>query len=168
MAKTFEWTVPLDSTTYEISLIVRPWSRNHICMVNGQRIPLSAKFSQIFVGLDHTLKLGDHEVHLIIMGSNADLAVNGTYLGTENPYMPFSTVPWWTCIFVALCAAIPVLALGGVVPVLLALFGSIYCFRTVITPYYSTMMKIGYCIAIVVAAWIALFLLVYLIYSPES
>ncbi|MHB1314005.1 MAG: hypothetical protein ACYCX2_00795 [Christensenellales bacterium] len=153
MAKTYNWTVPIDSETYEISLTVSAWSNNHVCMVNGTRVDLPGKFVQFFTGLDYPLALGTATAHLVIIGSKADLAVNDVYLGTENPYLPLQPIPWWTWLFVALCAFLAVSL--SPLAAMIAIFGAVYCIRTVISPYYSTSMKVGYCFTITLACWFA-------------
>ena len=163
MAKTFRWSAELDSISYEITVVTHAWSVNNDCWVNGERIALPRKFTQIFTGLDFPLMLGANVAHLVIRGSNADLAVNDIFLGTENPYLPLQPIPWWAWIFVAICAF---LVTGfSVVSVLLAFLGSVYCIRVAVNPNYTTSMKIGLCFGVALASWLVLLVIMSLSYG---
>ena len=74
--------------------------------MDGVSTPIKNK--SLFIRLfDVPLDLDGTTVHLTAIGRKVDLAVDGVYLNSENPYVPFENIPKWTYILSA------TLSLGG-------------------------------------------------------
>ena len=74
--------------------------------MDGISTPIKNK--SLFIRLfDVPLDLDGTTVHLTAIGRKVDLAVDGVYLNSENPYVPFENIPKWTYILSA------ILSLGG-------------------------------------------------------
>lgn len=58
-------------------------------LVDGQKYPL--KSSNWFIQLiDYAINFGETQCRLVVMGNKVDLAVNGRYLGSGEPYQPIA------------------------------------------------------------------------------
>ena len=61
-------------------------------LVDGQKYPL--KSSNRFIQLiDYAINFGETQCRLVVMGNKVDLAVNGRYLGSGEPYQPIASLP---------------------------------------------------------------------------
>lgn len=61
-------------------------------IVDGQTYPL--KSSNWFIQLiDYAINFGDVTCRFVVIGNKVDLAVNGTYVGSGEPYVPISNIP---------------------------------------------------------------------------
>lgn len=155
--KLYHWTVS-DSTGFdhEVTLKTSAWSNKLTITVDGQESVIRPKGQQSMLGLvDHTLPVGDKTCHLVVMGRQADLAVDGQYLTSGRPYLPYMKRPKWVWIFWILCIAVCIG--GGALPWLIGLTAALQCGRTSVSPYIETKTKVLTCIGITVAAWVALF-----------
>lgn len=65
----------------------------------------------------------------------------------------FKHVPWWTWIFIVVCAAIPVSTLGGAIPTVITILGIVLCVRVVLLPSMKLPLKLILCTLIVATAW---------------
>jgi len=154
--KEFRWTVA-DSTGFdhEVTLKIGSWSRKLTVTVDGTETVVKPTMQQNMLGVvDHTLPLGGKTCHLVVMGRQADLAVDGQYLTSKRPYLPYLKRPKWVWIFWILCAA--VCLGGGALPWLIGMTAAVQCGRTAVSPYIDERTKLLTCIGITVAAWAAL------------
>jgi hypothetical protein len=155
--KEFRWTVA-DSTGFdhEITLKTSVWTSKLTITVDGTETVVKPQGAQAMLGLtDHTLSVGDKTCHLVVLGRQADLAVDGQYLTSKRPYLPYMKRPKWVWIFWVLCIAVCIG--GGAIPWLIGLTAAVQCGRTSVSPYIETRSKVLTCIGITVAAWVALF-----------
>jgi hypothetical protein len=118
------WHIHDNGDDYEIRAEYRQFSGGHKVTVNGIPVGHKRSFIQGITGMDQILTLGTKEAHLVMIGNRADLAVDGVYLDSGEPYLPLLPMPRWNWVFIVLCFIIPVLSLGGVVPVLIAFMGA--------------------------------------------
>lgn len=153
MPKTQQWSINLGNIPYEITFISNQWSGKHKLTVNGKEVDIQRKPFQAFTGIDQPITIGTKEARFVLIGNKADIAVDGKYLESEKTYVPLKSVTWWAWLFVILCAAIPVVALGGVVPIVLAIAGAALVLRVSILPDLKTGIKFLACLGIPVADW---------------
>ena len=86
------WTVNANGTNHSIE-----YKRNRL-IVDGQIYKL--KSSNWFVQMiDYSVSFGDVECRLVVIGNKVDLAVNGRFLGSGEPYKPLPSIPVWVSIF---------------------------------------------------------------------
>ena len=79
--KEFHWTVT-DSTGFdhEVALKTSTWASKLSITVDGTETVVKPQGSQALLGLvDHTIPVGDKTCHLVVMGRQADLAVDGCW-----------------------------------------------------------------------------------------
>ena len=153
----FHWTVAdAAGFDHQVTLKTSLWSSKLTITVDGEERIVKPRGAQNMTGLiDHTLAVGDKTCHLVVMGRQADLAVDGQYLTSRRPYLPYLKRPKWVWIFWVLC--IGVCIGGGALPWLIGLTAAIQCGRTSVSPYIDNKTKLLTCIGITVAAWVALF-----------
>ncbi|ADL53069.1 hypothetical protein [Clostridium cellulovorans] len=93
-----KWKVEADGVIHEIQ-----YKRgfNNKIIVDGETYKV--KSSNIFVNvIDYVISFGDTHCNLVVIGSKVDLAVNGTFLGSNKPYEPTSNVSPWIWVLVGL------------------------------------------------------------------
>jgi hypothetical protein len=157
-----EWQFTVSDTPYTVRYCRGLFESNGEVRVNDELIPRDKRYERFMLGLDRPLSLGDKEYRLVACGNRVDIAVDGTFVDSRKPYLPLLRTPGWVWIFVILCAAIPVLALGGGIPVVLGMLGSLYCLRTAVSPHVTPWLKPLICFGITLAAWGLFGLLIFL------
>lgn len=99
-----KWNVTVNGVSHEIAL--KPGVFKAKAVVDGVSTPIKNK--SLFIRLfDVPLDLDGTTVHLTAIGRKVDLAVEGVYLNSKAPYVPFENIPKWTYILSA------ILSLGG-------------------------------------------------------
>ena len=125
--------------------------------MNGEEIKLERKPFQAFIGLDQAINLAGKQVHFVLIGNKADIAIDGKYMRSGKAYMPLKNIPWWAWIFVAACAMMPVSALGGAIPAVLGLAGAIAVLRVASLPESKTGIKLLIYFCITIFDWAVFF-----------
>jgi hypothetical protein len=99
-----KWNVAVNGMIHEIAF--KPGFFKAKAVVDGVSTPIKNK--SLFIRLfDVPLDLDGNTVHLTAIGRKVDLAVDGVYLNSEKPYVPFENIPKWTYVLSA------ILSLGG-------------------------------------------------------
>lgn len=148
-----QWQSTINDKNYEFSY--KKNKGNHEISVNGTMVSLKAGLWSSLLGFDENFTFDGTEARLIVDGKGPDVAVNGAYLQSGKKYIER---PAWVMIFVILCILIPVLSLGGALPVLLGLGGAAICVGASKADL-PMAVRILLCIAITALAWGALFAL---------
>jgi hypothetical protein len=68
----------------------------------------------------------------------------------------YAKMPAWAWLFVLACAAIPVLSLGGALPVLIGFVSGFTCYNISLNPKQSTITKVAMCFGTTALAWASL------------
>ncbi|AOR24939.1 hypothetical protein BGI42_09030 [Clostridium taeniosporum] len=98
------WTIEVDGLSHTIGY--KSGFRNYI-IVDGER--QKVKSSNAFINvIDYSINFGDTECKLVVIGNKVDLAVNGTFLDSNKPYVPIDSTPSWIWVLVGIST------LGGV------------------------------------------------------
>lgn len=91
-------------------------------IVDGEKY--KAKSSNMFINvIDYGITFGNTDCKLVVIGNKADLAVNGTFLGSQKPYEPVSNVDTWVWIFVGL-SIVGGYLIAGLLSLLVGILGS--------------------------------------------
>ncbi|MBO5200517.1 MAG: hypothetical protein J6B93_04470, partial [Clostridia bacterium] len=138
------WKIAIDDKDNIVRYSDSVKERRNCLYVNDREIKLSRNFLNEFTGIDQPIDIGGKICRFILIGRFADVVVDGKYLSSGLDYKPLKNIPWWTWVFVALCALMPVVALGGAFPVAIAILGSIWCVRISVMPTINTGKKILY------------------------
>lgn len=115
--------------------------------------------------LDREIRIEDKVLNLVMIGSKADLAVDGVYLGSGEKYVPVGKTPAWAWVMTAL-----MLILGyffsGIIGLLIGLLGSTLCIsRSLRADGKNTLpICIGITIGCIVVQAAIMFLVVALVY----
>ncbi len=158
------WDVVVDGVEHKVSHEEKFWSGKLFVIIDGEKTEIKrTKFSESIIGLDKPFYIGEKECRFVVIGNKVDIAVDGVYLGSKKPYVPLEKMPSWVWVFIALFIALPIMTLGGALPVALAILGVLWCIRISIAPYMKTAAKVFSCIGITVGCWFVTFLFVILI-----
>ncbi len=164
MAKTQNWEVEIDGAQYEISVKNNILTGKAILSVNGEEEVIRNKGQLAFLGIiDAPITVAGKQLQFVSIGKNADIAMDGIYLGSKEEYKSAWKLPWWVWIFVVLTLAIPVISRGGALPFLLGFLSATFCARASIQPKLKTSAKVLICFGITILAWLLLILIVFLL-----
>ncbi len=160
MAATRQWSIHMEGNTHSVQFQQDIWWGKHKLMVNGQQVQLKKPSGlQALVGLDMPIDLGGKECRFVLLGNRPDIAVDGVYIDSKQPYTGLKGMPWWAWIFVILCALIPVVALGGAIPAALGAVGALLCLRVSARPNMHAAFRALACFGITIGVWILFILL---------
>ena len=85
------WTVNANGVNHTIEY--NGWT----LFVDGAKYKL--KSANWFVQMiDYAVNFGDVQCRLVVIGNKVDLAVNGRYLGSGQPYEPLASIPAWVSV----------------------------------------------------------------------
>lgn len=117
-----KWEVESDGVKHEIQY-KQGFGRKII--VDGETYKVKSANPFINV-IDYDINLGSTDCKLVVIGSKADLAINGTFLGSQKPYAPVSNVAPWIWVFVGISTLGGFLLAGIFAFVLGALMSTLY------------------------------------------
>lgn len=129
------WTVNVGGQPHTVELKHGYFSGHRELRLDGQPVPLPPRgaLSWLDIGGEHPFQIAGRPAAVLI-GSNGltfsyDLVVDGRSVTTGNE-VKRTEMPGWGWGFVLACAIIPVVTVGGVVPVVIGAGGAIACHRT--------------------------------------
>jgi hypothetical protein len=76
---------------------------------------------------------------------------DGTFMGK----LASPGTPGWAYLFIGLCALIPVVALGGCIPVMLGFMGASACLGISRQGWLPVLVKVPLCLVVTAACWLA-------------
>ncbi|HAN21896.1 MAG: hypothetical protein A2Y15_06180 [Clostridiales bacterium GWF2_36_10] len=161
---TQNWMVDIDGTVHSITYSAGVFSKPKVT-VNGNIIPFKSPVFRDFTGMDIPILINNKEMRLVVIGNKADLAMDGKFINSGKPYVPLAKMPAWTWLFVIACCAIFVVAVGGAIPAVISVLGSIYCVRVSINNNLNTQMKMLICLGITIAAWLVYYIFINVVIS---
>lgn len=164
MAKKDKWVVEVDGVQHTIEY--KAFFRVKL-IVDGKEEILKSN-NPIMILIDKVIKLGSKEVHFVIMGSKADLAVDGVYLNSKKEYVPLEKIPKWTWIFVGACIIPEIITLGGALVMVIVAAGAMFCIKNSITAGRSTTTKIIINVALTIMVWVLVMVIVWLAVLARS
>ena len=151
------WTVQLEDGSHTVELSRSVWSGKRIVRVDGQTV--FENRPRLDTGRDDAFQIGSHAavLHSRTNGFtyNFDLSIDGRSVTTGQPVAALLPMPKWAWLYVIVCAVIPVLTLGGAVPVLIGIGGAVGCISVTRSSTRSNRAKVAWSIGITVAAWAA-------------
>jgi hypothetical protein len=151
--------VQLEDDTHTVELDKRWASGKRIIHVDGQ-IVLESERVWMDTGSDDEFQLGSHEcvIHRRTNGftGSYDLSIDGRSVQTGKSVAKLHDMPKWMWIFIVACGFIPVLTLGGIVPVAIGLGGATACVAFSRHPTRSTRGKAVWATGITLTAWLLL------------
>ncbi len=158
-----KWNVTVDGVAHELSYEKKFWSGKLFVIVDGEKTEMKrTSFSESFTGIDKPFYIGEKECRFVAIGNKIDIAIDGMYIDSKKPYVPLEKMPSWNWVFIALLIALPIMTLGGALPIVLAFLGITLCVRISILPSMSTTGKVFSCIGITAGAWMIAFVFVML------
>lgn len=163
MARQKEWHINIEGNDYHVVLERNIWSGRNKLFINEVQQELTNVPFQAYKGSDQLIYIGGKECRLVVIGNKADIAIDGVYVDSGKLYMPFEKIPVWSWFFILVSLAIPIVSLGGLVPIALGFLGSVYSIRIGISPDMKIGNKILASIGVVLLAWAIWYLYVVLI-----
>lgn len=97
-----------------------------------------------------------------LLGFSYDVGIDGKSVTTGKPIVPQVALPMWAWVFIIACAAIPILSLGGIVPILLGLGGALGCNQLARDGTKDYNSRLLMCAGITVLCWVLFIGFIYL------
>ncbi len=117
------WDISINGKNHNIEYSFKKF-KNYVT-VDGETTLVHSKSSVINL-VDYEFKIDDTICNLTALGRKANLAVNGTYLNTNEPYKPFNKVPIWVTVL-SFISMIGGFLLSGVISFIIgAIMSAIY------------------------------------------
>ncbi|TKH41555.1 hypothetical protein C1I60_19680 [Paenibacillus terrae] len=139
-----KWNVEDNGTQYEIEY-KRSLGGGKI-IVNGS--VQKVKSQNAFLNLvDFPIRLTNKAVNVVVIGNKADLAVDGVYLGSNQPYVPVAKVPGWSWAFVVVSLVIGWL-FAGIFGLCFGILGSMFYVKSSLSMHQSTNRRIISCLIV--------------------
>lgn len=114
-----KWEVESNGVKHEIQY--KTGLRNKL-IVDGETHKV--KSSNAFINvIDYGIAFGNTECKLVVIGNKADLAVNGTFLGSAKTYEPISNIPAYIWVLIGV-STLGGYLLSGIFSLLVGLFMS--------------------------------------------
>lgn len=123
MSKEYRWEVSIDGINHQVHFTQA--SKVKDCRLAVDNLPVSI-YETGEKTIDQPFQIGNKECRLV-MARKADLVVDGRLLSNGQKYTPIQKKPWWSWLFFALNLLIPIIAMGGIIPVLLGVGGISLC-----------------------------------------
>ena len=150
------WTVQLEDGTHTVEMEHNLLSSRRTIRVDGQVVE-QGKFSVVDFGGDYPFPIGERQavLHMRMNGVwyKYDVSVGGFSVQTGKPVWPMQPMPRWSWIFVVACILIPVITLGGLVPILIGAGGAYVCAVIGRSPTRTKPAKIGISVGATVLSW---------------
>nr|WP_314461317.1 hypothetical protein [uncultured Clostridium sp.] len=125
-----KWNVTVNGMNHEISFKTGVFKGKAV--VDGVSTPV--KNNSMFIRLfDVPINLDGTIVHLTAIGNKIDLAVDGVYLNSKKPYVPFENIPKWIYILSAVLF-VGSWAMCGLMGIVLGLLSSTLIIGRSVTP----------------------------------
>ncbi len=157
------WTLDLEDGTHTVHLNHGYFSGKRTITVDGRPVVQSAsvKDAAFDTGSRQAFTIAGHPCEVRIETPNGltyryDLVVDGRSATTGRPVGARLPMPGWGWAFVALCALIPLVTLGGLVPVVLGIGGAFGCHTIATTSGDSRTRRIAACTALTLTVWLLL------------
>ena len=162
------WDVDVNGNMHAVYVRASMWSSKVKLIVDEEETIIKKGLKEEFLGMDVPFCIEDKECHIVISGNIPDLAIDGMYVDSKVPYEPLKPMPIWGWVFVVLCLAIPVLATGGAIPVVIGVMGASSCAKTACSVRGTKIAKMINCIFVTVFCWIIWLGLIMLLVSAQG
>lgn len=77
--------------------------------------------------IDYSIEIAGSDIRLVAIGTKVDVAINGTYIGSGEPYVPIqANTPAWVWVLVGISAVVGFLCNSALGLVIGVAFGTLY------------------------------------------
>jgi hypothetical protein len=124
-----EWTFDVDGTRHIVQLEHKYFSGRRTILVDGT--PVDAPRQLVDAGGEYPFTINGHEGFVQIKTNGVtfkyDCVFDAKSVSTGKEVLKPQSLPMWSWIFMILCCIIPVITLGGALPVLIGFGGAFAC-----------------------------------------
>ena len=127
---TKSWIVQIEDGTHTVELTKKWFGGKRTIRVDGQIVD-EYKPTWLDTGSDDVFPMGKHEgiIHSRPNGftTSYDLSIDGISVQTGKATTRLKSMPKWAWAFIVACVIIPVITLGGAIPIVIGLSGAVGC-----------------------------------------
>ena len=150
------WTIQLEDGTHTVEMEHNLFSNKRTIRVDDQVVE-QGKFSTFDFGGDYPFPIGERQaaLHMRLNGVwyKYDVSIGGFSTQTGKPVWPMQPTPRWSWIFVVACILIPVITLGGLIPILIGAGGAYVCAAVGRSSTRTTPTKVALSIGTTLLSW---------------
>ena len=151
------WTFELEDGEHTVTLEHGFFSGKRVIHVNGELLEESQQMLDL--GSAHAFELSGHDcvvdIRTNLLSFGYDLVIDGRSLETgEEGFEPQPMPPGWAWIFVAACAVIPFVAVGGAVPALIGFGGAAVCIAIARDVSKVIALRVVLCMGVTALCWL--------------
>jgi hypothetical protein len=160
------WSFQLEDGTHTIDLEHGYWSGKRKIRLDGKLLQESSKVQHFLfdTGSETPFQINGHSGNVLVRTNGItfsyDVILDGRSLGTGQQVKPSTPRPGWSWLFIIACGVIPIVSLGGVIPVIIGIGGAFGCARISRNASFSITQKVIFCIGVTILCWVLFFLLI--------
>lgn len=114
------WNVNVDGVNYCVEYTAGAFSKK--LAVNGVETKVKSQ-NYFIMMIDMPVMLGAKQAQFVVIGSKADLVIDGMYLDQQKPYVPLHAIPTYAYVFLGMAFIINAILSGMLGAVIGILFG---------------------------------------------
>lgn len=147
------WTIKLEDGKHTVDVDESSLSGKRTIRVDGNIVHQDRALD---LGKNLPFKIGKHScaVRTGMFVRNYDLVVDGRSVKTGQAGVKSIRMPFWAWAFIAVCVAIPVFALGGLIPTGIGIGGAIGCAIIARDSSKTVKTRVAICFSITVICWV--------------
>lgn len=156
------WSFELNGQTHNVEISVNSFTGKAQVYVNRYEVLVTSSSNNAMVHLglpiEYQFQVGNHKCSIrtqtrFFSRNQYELIVDDYSLQTQSLVSPLTPLPIWAWLFISLSCLIPILALGGFVPILLG-SSSAYISIKISTSKLPVVLRIILCTAVTAVAWL--------------
>jgi hypothetical protein len=160
------WSIDLEDGKHTVQLEQGALSGNRRIRLDSTLLDQEVKVTRTWEGnSEHEFNINHHICRVVVRNTWLtyvyDLTLDGISVTTGKPLTVLPPMPRWAWLFVVACGLIPVLALGGALPILIGLGAATVCASIAKDETKTTGMRLALCAGVTVLAWILFVVLVF-------
>lgn len=160
-----DWKFTLEDGEHNVHLEHTWFSGKRKILLDGKPIVQESKFFDF--GNEYPFRIGGHQ-GLVTIRTNGlsfayDVAIDGKSITTGKPVARVNAIPGWAWSFIVVCVLIPIVSLGGVVPMLIGFMGAYGCAQVSRDGSKDHNTRLLTCAGITVLCWIIYVAFIYIV-----
>jgi hypothetical protein len=164
------WSFQLDDSTHTVELDHGYYSGKRKVTLDGKVIQNTANILHVFfdIGSQFTFQINNHSGTIVIHTNGfrftSDLVIDGKSMETGQEVKLPAPISGWIWFLIIACAMIPVISLGGIIPILIGFGGVTGCLKVVQNPRINVRQRFIFCVGITILCWLGFLILLAVTY----
>jgi len=153
------WSFELEDGRHTVQLEQGYFSATRKVRLDDRLLDKEVKVKRNWLGEgEYEFNVNSHTGNVVVRNNvltyTYDLAIDGNSVTTGKSLTALPPIPGWTWLFVIACGVIPLIALGGALPIVLGFGGAAGCIVTARDTSKTMGVRVAICVGITVLVWI--------------